>query len=182
MKAQLDAGVSPFPLPQKKQPTKLAEALPSNLAMTGPPARLLPVRALPGPAQNLSERFMSAPALNSNLSLLVIPGFSLVGKMIDSRPDWTAVDFCALQSDSAGIRPITRSRAWRQGAGRLGGGPCGGGLDSRCQHRLYSNSPPRTPHPNRPLFIFLRPQGTVACGGREAAARRITGSAIRSGR
>lgn len=50
---------------------------------------------------------MSAPTLNYNLSLLVIPGFSLVGEMIDSRADWRAVDFRALQSDSAGIRPIT---------------------------------------------------------------------------
>lgn len=97
---------------------------------------------------------MSAPTLNSNLSLLVIPGFSLVGKMIDSRPDWRAVDFCALQSDSAGIRPITCSRASRQGAGGLAGwGGRTAGASAGC-----------TPTPPQPPF-FCRPQGTVACGG-----------------
>lgn len=105
---------------------------------------------------------MSAPTPNSNLSLLVIPGFSLVGKMIDSWPDWTAVDFCALQSDSAGIRPITRSRAWRQGAGRLGGGPCGGfGQPVPAQVVVQ--------HPLQPAVFsfsfFGRPRGTVSCGG-----------------
>lgn len=120
---------------------------------------------------------MSAPALNSNLSLLVIPGFSLVGKMIDSRPDWTAEDFCALQSDSAGIRPITRSRAWRQGAGRLGGGPCGGfGQPVPAQVVLQ--------HPPGPAFIsvFLKAAGYSGLWRREAAARRTTGTTIRSGR
>lgn len=98
---------------------------------------------------------MSAPTLNSNLSLLVIPGFSLVGKMIDSQPDWRAVDFCALQSDSAGIRPITRSRASRQGAGRVAAG--GGGWTAAASAGC-------TPTSSQPPF-FCRPQGTVACGG-----------------
>lgn len=98
---------------------------------------------------------MSAPTLNSNLSLLVIPGFSLVGKMIDSRPDWRAVDFCALQSDSAGIRPITCSRASRQGAGGMAGW---GGVGQPVPAQVVLQHPLNLP-------FFCRPQDTVACGG-----------------
>lgn len=114
---------------------------------------------------------MSAPTLNSNLSLLVIPGFSLVGKMIDSRPDWRAVDFCALQSDSAGIRPITCSRASRQGAGGLA---CGGGIG-----RTAGASAGCTPTPPQPPF-FLQAAGYSSLRRREAATQ-ITGNTIRSG-
>lgn len=105
---------------------------------------------------------MSAPTPNSNLSLLVIPGFSLVGKMIDSWPDWTAVDFRALQSDSAGIRPITCSRAWRQGADKLGGGPCGG-LGQPVPAQVVFQHPPQ--HAIIIIFLFGRRQCTVARGG-----------------
>lgn len=114
---------------------------------------------------------MSAPTLNSNLSLLVIPGFSLVGKMIDSRPDWRAVDFCALQSDSAGIRPITCSRASRQGAGGLTG--WGGGVGQPVPAQVVLQHPLNLP-------FFLQAAGYSSLRRREAATQ-ITGNTIRSG-
>lgn len=113
---------------------------------------------------------MSAPTLNSNLSLLVIPGFSLVGKMIDSRPDWRAVDFCALQSDSAGIRPITCSRASRQGAGGFAGW---GGVGQPVPAQVVLQHPPQPP-------FFLQAAGYSSLRRREAATQ-ITGNTIRSG-
>lgn len=59
--------------------TMLAASLSSNLVIASA------YKSATWPSTNLSGKIYVSLTLNSNLSLLVIPGFSLVGRMIDSR-------------------------------------------------------------------------------------------------